>query len=203
MWRLLWLSLCSYEVVGFATWMTKDFCHVRLEVGEVIMGDLAEESGDRTISLLRVHKNGTETKVDGLYYEPGEQLVARLDDPSGQFVIESSVKGVIEGGGCEGRRIATNEATLSMPIGNTTVSVKAGWALGHAQVMITRPVSLTPSHYVDPGPQLVVGGLRGVKSDETDSSITSVDTWVAPLSMILVALLLYVLGSWRGKRKSV
>ena len=170
--------------------MTKDFCHVKMEVGEVIMGDLAKESTDRAISLTRVHDNGTETTMKEPYYVPGEKIVARINDTRGQFVIESSVKGVIQEGGCEGRRIATNDATMRMPFDNLIVSVKAGWALGHAQVVITKPVSLIPSHYVDPGPKLAVGGLRGVEIDGIDSSITFFDTSVAALIMILT--LLYV-----------
>ena len=189
-----------HHVDGFAVWMTKDFCHVNMEVGEVIMGDLVEESGARAISLLRVHENGTETRVDGPYYEHGDKLIARIDDSSGQFVIESSA-GIFEGGGCEGRRISSNDAILNMPSsGNTTVSVKAGWALGHAQVMITKPVILMPSRYVDPGPQLTIGALRGVNRDGNGSYFIFREMWVAPVPMILIAFVLYTLGRCRGNK---
>jgi hypothetical protein len=177
------LALLSFSpCAAMSAWMAKNYCSTPLEADEVIMGDMAIISTEREVQLLRRINNGTEEEVVSDLFEPGETLIARLLDSTGQYVFQVDVEGgsdqskaTFVDGGCEGRRIAdVNDAELKMPLVGT-VSVKAGWSLGHAQVKITKSVTLRPSKILTI-PTLTVGGarLRGVVEGEREGEAEGV-----------------------------
>lgn len=193
------LVFCSVSVNGMASWFAKDYCLTPLEAGEVIMGDFAIVSEERRVVLSRASPSS------GLIdtYEPGETLFAYIDDDKGQFVFDlGGGASFLEGGGCEGKRLADrNGAKVKMPL-NGEVTLKAGWSTGHMQVKISPTITLRPSREVVIPTMTINGKLRGgaevaapvvakknAHTDESanDSSIfpEKVQIWVGLLSIFL------------------
>lgn len=100
------------------------------------MNNVVAESSERSIQVFR----NSEQLFSNAIYVPGEVLSIVLSDISGQYVIESSVPGSFEEGGCEGRRVTESPASITMPSGGTQddVLITAGWAFGHSQVMVSQ-----------------------------------------------------------------
>jgi len=157
---LLLLCLVSLtrfaSVAGFAEWMMKDFCHVEITKGAVIMNAEAEVTTERSLTILR--------KVGGVHfveltakdgYVTGETLYVKLSDTEGQFVLDVVSKNAeFAGGGCpEAQRINVDYAAIVMPHGEfegEDVRIQAAWALGHQKVRITPTVLLRPAGFKVP-----------------------------------------------------
>jgi len=130
------LLLFLPNALGFASWMTSEFCDRALTDGEIIMNQPAFLSDERRVQLFR--SDGTEVLAD--QYVPLEMLTVRLSDTSGQFVFETSNAQFV-GGGCDGHRIAKDKSFVQMPESGS-VSIMAGWAMGHQQVQLTHTRTL-------------------------------------------------------------
>lgn len=129
-------------VSGFASWMTRDFCDRALSAGEIIMNDEVVVSDERHV---RVYRDTVELSNNSVYI-PLERLLVELSDPAGQYVFES-LAATFEGGGCNGHRFSssTKKAYIVLPAVDSCpeVSIVAGWALGHEQVRISYPFTMT------------------------------------------------------------
>lgn len=156
---VLVLIMTLASVNSFAEWMMKDFCHVDIKDGAVIMNEEAEVSTQRTISVMRklqdVHFVAlTENDV----YTPGESLYLQISSKEGQFVFDVITKNAeLKNGGCEhGERYNKDMSELIMP--NQPIEeleevvVQAAWALGHEKVQITPSVVLKPSKNLNAEP---------------------------------------------------
>jgi len=138
------------SVAAFAEWMMKDFCHVEIAQGAVIMNAEAEVTTERSLTILRkiggVHFVELTAK-DG--YVTGETLFVKLSDTAGQFVLDVVSKNAefVDGGCPEAQRINMDNAPIVMPHGEfegEDVRIQAAWALGHQKVRITPTVLLRP-----------------------------------------------------------
>lgn len=141
------LLLCSCPAAGFAEWMLKEFCHVNIEEGAVIMNEEAEATAERSISVLRIVGDGSFVVLkEKDTYGRGEQLHVKISDTEGQFVFDVITKNAdFIDGGCEhGERSNKDNAVLVMPNheDEDAVSIQAAWALGHQKVQITSTVTL-------------------------------------------------------------
>ena len=142
---LKWISV----VDAYASWLK---CYVDLDETEVIMNHQVKtvENAPHLVNIM-VKENEESEWAHYWNYTPGvsKSLQVRLDVPEAlqeedvQYVIETSngakfTTSVM----CEGKRSfarAYDEAvTLEVDGSTDTVSLRAGWAIGHA------PVSLTP-----------------------------------------------------------
>ena len=135
--------LLTSRAMGFASWFAQEeqYCGREMKAGEIIMNNAVEPSEDRSVQLFR----GSESMVSGASYLPGETLTVVLSDVSAQFVIETTA-GAFEEGGCNGRRVISSPAKLTMPSdGSSDVRIWAGWAFGHSTVMISSSVVLKGS----------------------------------------------------------
>jgi hypothetical protein len=145
------VSLTSFvSVAGFAEWMMKDFCHVGIAEGAVIMNAEAEVTAERSLTILR-KAGGAHfvelTAKDG--YVTGETLYVKLSNTEGQFVLDVVSKNAefVDGGCPEAQRINVDLAPIVMPHGEfegEDVRIQAAWALGHQKVQITPTIVLRP-----------------------------------------------------------
>jgi hypothetical protein len=145
------VSVCTSGVLGFAEWMMKDFCHLEIVEGAVIMNAEAEVSSERKLTILR--KTGSIhyvelTEQDG--YNPGETLHVMLTNTEGQFVLDVVSKNAefVHGGCPEAQRVNINNAAIIMPHGRfegEDVRIQAAWAMGHHKVKITPTVVIRPN----------------------------------------------------------
>ena len=113
------------------------------------MNNKAVVSDDRVVSLYR---DGKEIE-SGSMYQPGESLTMHISDSNDQFVFEASDGHFTDKkSGCKGKRIADkNDVEIIMPSGNDIgeVRVSAGWAVGHAKVLISKPFFVVPVNNKD------------------------------------------------------
>eukprot|EP01035_Chromulina_nebulosa_P018505 gene18505-24222_t len=103
------------------------------------------QSNDRVIQVYR-----DEEQVDNLsIYQPGETLIIKLSDTTGQYVFETS-KGEFAHGGCNNKRFTSSKiknAQLTLPDDNNdNIEIWAGWATDHGEVSITDKFILTGSN---------------------------------------------------------
>jgi hypothetical protein len=148
---LFLVSLTSFvSIAGFAEWMMKDFCHVSIAQGAVIMNAEAEVTAERSLTILR-KAGGAHfvelTAKDG--YVTGETLYVKLSNTEGQFVLDVLSKNAefVDGGCPEAQRINVDLAPIVMPHGEfegEDVRIQAAWALGHQKVQITPTIVLRP-----------------------------------------------------------
>ena len=150
----MWVHLCvlvllilASPVAGFAQWMMKEFCHVDIMEGAMIMNEEAEVTADRSLFILRKVGDGKFVALkEKDTYIRGEQLIVKLSDTEGQFVFDVITKNAdFVDGGCEyGERTDKNNAVLLMPHNEDedAVRIQAAWALGHQKVRITSTITL-------------------------------------------------------------
>ena len=192
------LALCLIAPTsGFAEWMLKEFCHIDIMVGAVIMNEEAELSLDRSLTVLRKVGDGRFVALaekDSYIY--GETLYVKLSDTEGQFVLDVSTKNAeFANGGCEhGQRTNKDNAALVMPSDEEEaedVHIQGAWALGHQKVRITPTIILQPQDPSGHVPKLQLHDSTDLHEGDSDSASTG-------FFMIIVngiySLLWYIVG---------
>lgn len=125
---LIVLSMtCTNSVVGFASYLTRDYCDIPLEVGEVMMGTAAKLNDEKKIKIFH---NKIELLRDALIPKEGD-LEVYLEPSSNQMVLEVSGGARFVNGGCAGAvRSNTNGAVIRLDPGSSFKNIRltAAWA---------------------------------------------------------------------------